>query len=101
MLGFCWANISVSGNSIVSNSCLSDFRAESSGMYNAIIGAGSVVGALIGGIIAESFGYLVVFIAASCMLIAGLSVLYFIKLDKTVAKEKDKKHDPKEIPAKT
>jgi MFS family permease len=75
LVGFCWANVSVSGNFIVSNSCRSDCRAESSGIYNAMQGTATVVGALVGGFIAQYFGYWVVFLSASCFLVVGLLLL--------------------------
>lgn len=78
LVGFCWANVSVSGNFIVSNCCRSDCRAESSGLYNAMQGIATVVGALIGGFIAQYLGYLVVFVASSCILVVGLLILRHI-----------------------
>ncbi|MBI0582904.1 MAG: MFS transporter [Methanomassiliicoccus sp.] len=81
LLGFFWANISVSGNHIVSNICKKECRAESTGMYGAMQGSAAVAGALIGGYVAQSLGYGVVFAIASAFLVVGLIVLSRIKTD--------------------
>jgi MFS family permease len=82
MLGFCWANISVSGSHIVSRVCRTECRAESTGMYSAMQGVATIVGALLGGYIAQSLGYEVVFVVASLFLVAGLVVLSGIETEK-------------------
>ncbi|MDW5563908.1 MAG: MFS transporter [Methanomassiliicoccus sp.] len=83
-LGFCWANISVSGNHIVSNVCLKEHRAEATGLYSAVQGAANVAGALIGGQIAQYMGYSAVFGVSSMFLVVGLALLSVIKTDKVV-----------------
>ncbi len=75
LLGFCWANISVSGNHIISNICLKEHRAKATGMYSAVQGAANVAGAMIGGLIAQQMGYSVVFFISSLFLIGGLVLL--------------------------
>lgn len=86
LVGFCWANISVAGNHIVSNICKEERRAESSGMYNAMQGVGTIAGALIGGFVAQYFGYMVVFVLASAFLAVGLGMLLRIDLGDEPAK---------------
>jgi MFS family permease len=81
MVGFAWALISVSNNYIVSNCCKPSCRAESSGMYSAMQGSATVVGALMGGYIAQYLGYMVVFVASSCILVVSLAVLSRIDAD--------------------
>ncbi|MGE5379367.1 MAG: MFS transporter [Candidatus Saccharibacteria bacterium] len=82
LLGFCWANISVSGSHIVSNICKQDCRAESTGMYNAMQGMATVAGALIGGFIAQYYGYEAMFITAPLFLVVGLLLLTRINTEK-------------------
>ena len=84
LLGFCWANISVSGNHIVSNVCLKEHRAEATGLYSAVQGAANVVGALFGGFIAQQMGYSVVFFISSVFLVVGLAVLAMIRTEHVV-----------------
>ncbi len=81
LVGFAWSLISVSGNYIVSNCCKPGNRAESSGMYNAMQGSATVVGALMGGFIAQDLGYLTVFLLASAILGVSLGVLSRIDAD--------------------
>ncbi len=91
LVGFCWANISVSSNTMVSLMCYHDFRAESTGMFNSIIGMASITGALVGGFIAQYFGYLAVFGSSSIFLVTGLALLLRIDVDKVPA-EADSPH---------
>lgn len=84
LLGFCWANISVSGSHIVSNVCLKEHRAEATGLYSAVQGAANVIGALFGGFVAQQMGYNVVFVISSVLLIAGLVLLSRISTEKVV-----------------
>ena len=82
LVGFCWANVSVAGSHIVSKICYQEFRAESTGVYNAMQGTATIAGALIGGFVAQAFGYQVVFLCASAFLIVGLSLLARINTEK-------------------
>lgn len=82
LLGFCWANISVSGSHIVSNVCMREHRAEATGMYSAVQGAANVVGALFGGFVAQQMGYSVVFVISSVLLVSGLVLLSRINTEK-------------------
>lgn len=84
LMGFCWANISVSGNHIVSNMCLKERRAEATGIFSAVQGAANVVGALFGGFVAQHMGYNVVFVISSVLLITGLVLLSRINTEKVV-----------------
>jgi len=96
MVGFAWALISVSNNYIVSNCCKPNCRAESSGLYSAMQGVAAVVGALMGGFIAQYLGYPVVFVAASCILVVSLAVLSRIDADNGYSDENAPKAPDKE-----
>jgi len=82
VMGFCWANIAVAGNALVSNMSYKDFRTQALGMYSAIQGIANIVGCLIGGFVAEYLGYLETFLLAIGFIIAGLALLVFIDVEK-------------------
>ena len=81
-IGFCWANLSVAGNTIVSHISYKDFRTESLGAYNAIMGIGTIVGSLVGGLVATSMGYEVTFLVASGFVVSALVLLLVLRVDK-------------------
>jgi MFS family permease len=80
-IGFCWANLSVAGNTIVSRISYKEFRTESLGAYNAIMGIGTVIGSLVGGLVAASLGYEITFLAASVFVVAALGLLLVLRVD--------------------
>lgn len=82
LIGMCWAMLSVAGNHLVSNMSYCDFRTESLGMYNSIIGIGSIAGSLIGGLIAAVFGFMDTFVVASVFVIAALVLLLSLSVEK-------------------
>ena len=81
-IGFCWANLSVAGNTIVAHISYKDFRTESLGAYNAIMGIGTIVGSLVGGFVASSLGYEVTFLVASMFVVSALLLLLMLKVEK-------------------
>jgi MFS family permease len=81
-IGFCWANLSVAGNTIVSRISYRDFRTESLGAYNAIMGIGSIAGSLVGGFVAFSLGYEAAFMVASAFVVFALILLLLLNVDK-------------------
>lgn len=82
LIGFCWASLSVAGSTIVSRISYRDFRTESLGAYNAIMGIGAIIGSLIGGLVAETMGYQITFILASFLVLSALLLLLPLNLDK-------------------
>lgn len=82
IMGFCWANIAVAGNSLVSNMSYKDFRTQALGMYSAIQGVAAILGCLIGGYVANYFGYLETFLLAIVFIITGLVLLAFNNAEK-------------------
>jgi MFS family permease len=82
IMGFCWANIAVSGNALVSNMSYKDFRTQALGMYSAIQGVAAILGCLIGGYVANYFGYLETFLLAIVFIITGLVLLAFNNAEK-------------------
>ena len=88
LIGFCWANLSVAGNTLVSNMAYKEHRTESLGVYNSIQGIGAILGSLIGGFVANYFGYLSTFLVASGFVIAGLVLLIFTNVEKVPQEER-------------
>lgn len=82
LIGFCWANLSVAGNALVSNMSYSEFRTESLGIYNAIQGLGSITGSFIGGIVAEYFGFFATFVIASLFVLCAVIILLILDVEK-------------------
>lgn len=82
VMGFCWANIAVAGNALVSNMSYKDFRTQALGMYSAIQGIASIAGCLIGGFVANYLGYLETFLLAIAFVIVGLAILAFVNAEK-------------------
>ncbi len=82
IMGFCWANIAVAGNALVSNMSYKDFRTQALGMYSAIQGVAAILGCLIGGYVANYFGYLETFLLAIVFIITGLVLLAFNNAEK-------------------
>ncbi|HEY3421205.1 MAG TPA: MFS transporter [Methanomassiliicoccales archaeon] len=81
LAGLCWAGISVSGNALVSKMSYRDFRTQSLGMYSSIQGVASIFGSLLGGFIAQYYGYQTEFLMASGFVLAGLVLLLLTNVD--------------------
>ncbi|MFQ5793988.1 MAG: MFS transporter [Candidatus Bipolaricaulia bacterium] len=71
--GASWAFIGVSGVAIVSKLSGEGLRGQAIGTYNALAGIGGILGALIGGYLAE-FSYLATFLLASLFLVASIGI---------------------------
>ncbi|MDH7509008.1 MAG: MFS transporter [Methanomassiliicoccales archaeon] len=89
LIGFCWANLSVAGNALVSNMSYSEFRTESLGIYSAIQGLGSIMGSFIGGIIAEYFGFFATFVIASLFVLCAAIILMILDVEKGPSEQAD------------
>jgi MFS family permease len=87
MAGLCWAGISVSGNALVSRMSYRDFRTQSLGMYNSIQGVAAIFGSVLGGFIAEYYGYQTEFLMASGFILCGLIMLLSTNVDKVPGDE--------------
>ena len=87
MAGLCWAGISVSGNALVSRMSYHDFRTQSLGMYNSIQGVAAIFGSMLGGFIAEYYGYQTEFLMASGFILCGLILLLSINVEKVPGDE--------------
>jgi MFS family permease len=74
-VGLCWAVINVSGSTLVSRLARSDARAAAFGAFNAVQGFGSILGPLLGGFLAEFYGYVVAMGAVLVFVLAGAGIL--------------------------
>lgn len=74
-MGFCWAIISVTGQSMVASLAGPHARGEAMGLYNAATGAGAIAGAIAGGYVAQTAGYLGDFLLCSLMVVTGVILL--------------------------
>jgi MFS family permease len=74
-VGLCWAIINVSGSTLVSRLARSDARAAAFGAFNAVQGFGSILGPLLGGFLAEFYGYGVAMSAVVVFVLAGAGIL--------------------------
>jgi predicted MFS family arabinose efflux permease len=59
-----------------------DFRTESLGVYNSIIGIGAIAGSLIGGLVADVYGFLPTFLVASTFVASALLLLLALNVEK-------------------
>jgi len=75
MAGASWAFINVASSVVASQLAEPENKAEAMGLYNASIGAGAIVGSVLGGVLAQQFAYLEVFITASLCIAAGVIVV--------------------------
>jgi MFS family permease len=80
--GMCWALLIVAGDSLVAGMSLRQFRSQSMGLYNSVRGIATIVGSLLGGIVAQYFGYLSLFLVSSTFVLVSLVLLMVIKVDK-------------------
>lgn len=75
IMGFCWAIISVTGQSMVAAMAGPHARGEAIGLYNASTGVGAIVGAIAGGYLAQTAGYLGDFLICSLSIVTGVVLL--------------------------
>jgi len=79
--GFCWAMISISFISTVSYLAPESAKGEAMGIYTGMNGFGSIAGALIGGMLAQTFGFKTVFFASSAFIIAGILLTASLRIN--------------------
>ncbi|WP_336037666.1 MFS transporter [Halobacterium yunchengense] len=74
VLGLTWAVVAVAGTSIVARLAPPAIRGDALGAYAALGGLGTAAGSVLGGALASAHGYVVAFVAASALVLAGLAV---------------------------
>jgi len=87
--GMCWALLIVAGDSLVAGMSLRRFRSQSMGLYNSVRGVATIVGSLVGGVVAQYFGYLALFLVSSLFVLISLALLLAIKVDKDAEEDSE------------
>ncbi|MCX6650313.1 MAG: MFS transporter [Methanomassiliicoccales archaeon] len=82
LAGMCWALLAVAGDTLVARMAKREYRSQSMGMYNSIRGISSIVGSLVGGLVAEFYGYLALFILSSIFIISAIALLFSTDVEK-------------------
>ncbi|MCG7844701.1 MAG: MFS transporter [Methanomassiliicoccales archaeon] len=81
LAGMCWALLAVAGDSLVADMSFRSFRSQSMGMYNSVRGISTIFGSILGGLVAQMFGYAALFAMTSIFIIAALSLLFTTDLE--------------------
>ena len=76
LAGMCWALLAVAGDSLVAKMSYRSFRSQSLGMYSSVRGVSTIIGSLFGGLVAQYFGYEVLFLLSSLFIICALVLLF-------------------------
>lgn len=94
VMGFCWAIISVTGQSMVASMAGLQARGEAIGLYNSSTGFGAILGAIAGGYVAQTSGYLGDFTMCSLAVAAGVVLLVTEGVDHSLRLSKTKTEGP-------
>lgn len=73
--GFTWAFFQLSGMAIVSHLAPADGRGEAMGVYNALMGLGTMFGGAIGGFLADGLSYAAAFVTAGALVFLSLPIV--------------------------
>jgi MFS family permease len=76
-IGFFWAFVSVSSTALVSKCAPPGTKGENLGLFNAMVSVGGILGALIGGGVANYLGYAAAFFAGVALVFLGIVALLF------------------------
>ncbi len=75
LAGLTWSFFQLSTTALVSRLSPEHMRGQALGIYNAVSGLGNVVGAIIGGYLADSFGFSAPFLSGAALLLITLPIL--------------------------
>ncbi|MCI2426185.1 MFS transporter [Candidatus Acetothermia bacterium] len=75
--GSSWAFFNVASTALVSQLANGETKGQALGVFNALAAGGWIIGALIGGAVAESFGFLAAFVAGSVILLIVIPIVVF------------------------
>ena len=76
-IGFFWAFVSVSSTALVSKCAPPGTKGENIGLFNAMVSVGGILGALIGGEVANYLGFAAAFFAGVGLVVLGIVALLF------------------------
>ena len=85
--GICWALLIVAGDALVAEMSLRRFRSQSMGLYNSVRGIATIVGSLMGGMVAQYFGYLSLFMISAVFVLVSIVLLMVIKVDADIVED--------------
>ncbi|MCG7844972.1 MAG: MFS transporter, partial [Methanomassiliicoccales archaeon] len=68
--------LAVAGDSLVAHMAFRSFRSQSMGMYNSVRGISTIVGSILGGLVAQMLGYAALFTMTSVFIVAALILLF-------------------------
>ncbi len=75
LTGFTWSYFQLGSTAVVSRLAPRGLKGQSLGLYNALAGLGNVLGALLGGYLAEYLGYAAPFLAGAALVLMALPIL--------------------------
>jgi MFS family permease len=81
MAGLCWALLAVAGDSLVAKMAFRSYRSQSMGMYSSVRGTATLVGSLLGGLVAQFLGYVPLFLLSSFFIVIAIAILSFTNVD--------------------
>jgi len=81
MAGLCWALLAVAGDSLVAKMAFRSYRSQSMGMYSSVRGIATLVGSLLGGLVAQFLGYVPLFLLSSFFIVIAIAILSFTNVD--------------------
>jgi predicted MFS family arabinose efflux permease len=87
LAGLCWALLAVAGDALVAGMSHREFRSQSMGAYNSVRGVSTIVGSLLGGLVGQYFGYLVLFVMASAFVAVSFAMLMTTKVHRDDAED--------------
>ena len=79
MVGLTWSGFAVAGPALVGRLTPQKRQGEAMGLYNAVQGAGQIVGALLGGYLAHAIGYHTTFLLGALLLLPAIALLNRVK----------------------
>jgi MFS family permease len=82
--GAAWAFINVGGSVVASDLAGPEAKGQAIGVYNAAIGVGSIAGAVLGGLLAQSFPFLAVFAVSAAFIVAGSLTVATVRIPEDV-----------------
>ncbi|MEN3010702.1 MAG: MFS transporter [Candidatus Bipolaricaulaceae bacterium] len=74
LAGITWSFFQLATTALVSRLAPAELRGQSLGLYNAVAGLGNVIGAALGGYLADAFGYAAPFLSGAALLFLTLPI---------------------------
>jgi DHA1 family multidrug resistance protein-like MFS transporter len=81
LAGMCWALLAVAGDALVAKMSYRSVRSQSMGMYSSVRGVSTIIGSLLGGLVAQYFGYVALFLLSSLFILLALLLLLYTNVE--------------------